>query len=76
MFDIRGIDTVWHYTDGNGFLGILQSGRIFATQVSALNDSKETEYATDFFRQEVERIIDEHADNEALVVFFAMSLSR
>ena len=35
VFDLNGIETVWHYTDGNGFLGILQSGRLYATQVSA-----------------------------------------
>jgi hypothetical protein len=28
VFDLKGIGTVWHYTDGNGFLGILQSGRL------------------------------------------------
>jgi hypothetical protein len=47
VFDMTGVERVWHYTDGKGFLGILTSGKLFATQVSALNDSKETEYATD-----------------------------
>jgi hypothetical protein len=44
VFDLRDQKIVWHYTDGSGFLGILQSGTMFATQVSALNDSKETQY--------------------------------
>jgi hypothetical protein len=70
VFDLRGIETVWHYTDGNGFLGILQSGRLYATQVSALNDSKETEYATDLFRDEVNKAIIEQAGKGDVVSFF------
>jgi hypothetical protein len=70
VFDLKGIETVWHYTDGSGFLGILQSGRLYATQVSALNDSKETEYATDLFRDEVKKAIVEQSANGAAVSFF------
>lgn len=43
VFDLKGQEIVWHYTNGDGFLGILQSSTLFATQVAALNDSKETE---------------------------------
>ena len=46
VLDLKGQEIVWHYTDGVGFLGILQSSTLHATQVAALNDSKETEYAT------------------------------
>ena len=70
VFDLKGIETVWHYTDGSGFLGILQSGRLYATQVSALNDSKETEYATDLFRDEVKKAIVEQTANYEAVSFF------
>jgi hypothetical protein len=70
VFDLREIEIVWHYTDGNGFLGILQSGRLFATQVSALNDSKETEYATDLFLEELSRAIAEQHGNETAVTLF------
>src|ERR1700733_10106168 len=76
MFDTRGIDTVWHYTDGNGFLGILQSGRIYATQVSALNDSKETEYATDLFKEEVKTAIVEQAGKDNVMSFFQSILEQ
>jgi len=75
-FDLTGIETVWHYTDGNGFLGILQSGRLFATQVSALNDTKETEYATDLFREEVKNAIAEQAGNNDAVAFFQSILEQ
>jgi len=76
VFDLNGIETVWHYTDGNGFLGILQSGRLYATQVSALNDSKETEYATDLFREEVKKAITEQAGKDDVVSFFQSILQQ
>jgi hypothetical protein len=76
VFDLSGVETVWHYTDGNGFLGILQSGRIYATQVSALNDSKETEYATDLFRDEVKKAIIEQAEKSDVVSFFESILEQ
>jgi hypothetical protein len=76
VFDLNGIETVWHYTDGNGFLGILQSGRLYATQVSALNDSKETEYATDLFRDEVKKAIAEQAGKDDVVSFFRSILEQ
>jgi hypothetical protein len=76
VFDLNGIETVWHYTDGNGFLGILQSGRLYATQVSALNDSKETEYATDLFRDEVKKAIAEQAGKDDVVSFFQSILEQ
>jgi len=76
VFDLNGIETVWHYTDGNGFLGILQSGRLYATQVSALNDSKETEYATDLFREEVKKAIAEQAGKDDVVSFFQNILEQ
>ena len=76
VFDLNGIETVWHYTDGNGFLGILQSGRLYATQVSALNDSKETEYATDLFKEEVKKAIIEQAGKGDVVSFFQSILEQ
>ncbi len=76
VFDLNGIETVWHYTDGNGFLGILQSGRLYATQVSALNDSKETEYATDLFREEVKKAIAEQAGKDDVACFFQSILEQ
>jgi hypothetical protein len=38
---------IWHYTNADGLIGILQSGKIFATQVSCLNDSREQRYFGD-----------------------------
>jgi len=41
---------LWHYTNGSGLLGILESGTMYSTQVSCLNDSSEIRYATLLFR--------------------------
>jgi hypothetical protein len=38
---------LWHYTDANGLLGILQTGRIWSTQITCLNDSLEQRYFGD-----------------------------
>lgn len=45
--------TVWHYTNGAGFIGIVESGTICATQVACLNDSTEVRYATRLYRDAV-----------------------
>jgi hypothetical protein len=67
--DPKSQEIVWHYTDGAGFLGILQSSTLYATQVAALNDSKETEYATDLFKQAVKKVIVEKTGDSKAVGF-------
>src|SRR5713101_7196179 len=62
-FDYKGKDIVWHYTDGEGFLGILQSSSIYATQVASLNDRNETKYATDLFKIAIENVLKEKKDD-------------
>jgi hypothetical protein len=42
-FGDRHPDLLYHYTDAAGLLGILQSGKIWATNVRFLNDTKEGE---------------------------------
>jgi fatty acid-binding protein DegV len=49
---------------------VMASGRLYATQVSALNDSKETEYATDLFKEEVKKAILENGGKDDVVSFF------
>ena len=41
---------VWHYTSGAGLLGVIESGTLWATQVSCLNDSTEVRYGSKLFR--------------------------
>jgi len=69
VFDFNGEQIVWHYTDGAGLLGILQSATIYATQVASLNDANETKYATDLYKQAVKELITESAGDEEAVAF-------
>jgi hypothetical protein len=67
VFEFKGDDVVWHYTNGAGFLGILQSSTIYATQVASLNDTTETKYASDMYKTAVSDLIKEQeADPEAV----------
>jgi hypothetical protein len=69
LFDFKPDDIVWHYTDGPGFLGIVQSGSIYATQVASLNDWNETKYGTDLFKAAIQRLIEEKNDDKAARTF-------
>lgn len=42
---VQAPPVLYHYTDQHGLLGILTSGRIWATDVLHLNDSSEVRYA-------------------------------
>jgi len=48
--------TTWHYTNGSGFLGMIESGSIRAMQVACVNDSTETVYATRLYRNAIIRL--------------------
>lgn len=45
--------TLWHYTTGDGLIGIVESGELFATHISCLNDSLEYRYLIDLVRRKV-----------------------
>jgi hypothetical protein len=69
VFDFKPDDIVWHYTDGPGFLGIIQSSSLHATQVASLNDRNETKYAADLFKVSIQRLIEEKKDDEIARTF-------
>jgi hypothetical protein len=48
--------TLWHYTNGAGLIGILESGTIYATQVACLNDTTEVRYASRIYRDAVSQL--------------------
>ena len=50
---------LWHYTNGSGLLGIIQSGSLFATQVSCLNDAEEIKYASSIFKSALSTLKDD-----------------
>lgn len=68
-FNFKPDDIVWHYTDGPGFLGILQSATLYATQVASLNDMNETKYATGVFQNSVTKLLEEKKDDVTARVF-------
>jgi hypothetical protein len=41
------VSEIWHYTDAEGLIAILKSGRLWCTQVSCVNDSLELRYFGD-----------------------------
>jgi hypothetical protein len=61
--------TIWHYTNAPGFLGIIESGSIRATQVAAVNDSTETVYATRLYRGAITRLQQAHAGDDLVQGF-------
>ena len=42
---------VWHYTSGPGLISIIESGTLYSTQVSCLNDATEIRYAASKLRE-------------------------
>ncbi len=68
-FDFQPDQLVWHYTDGPGLLGILQSSTLYATQVSGLNDAKETRHASDLFAKALKQLAIDRADETEVVTF-------
>ena len=67
-FDFKD-EIVWHYTNGAGFLGILQSSQLYATQVAALNDANETRHASDLFEKAVQQLIAERVNEQEVATF-------
>lgn len=59
---------------GAGLLGILQSGTIYATQVSGLNETTETKYATDLYKKAIAELITEKEDDSDAVSFLTRVL--
>jgi hypothetical protein len=48
--NIGGSQIVWHYTTGDALINIVQSGSLYSTQVSCLNDRTEVHYGTTLLR--------------------------
>src|SRR5262245_66275832 len=44
---------IWHYTDAKGLVGILQTGKIWSTQITCLNDNFEHRYFGDLVHEAV-----------------------
>ncbi|HEY4045520.1 MAG TPA: DUF2971 domain-containing protein [Acidobacteriaceae bacterium] len=70
-FDFDPDITLWHYTNGAGLLGILQSAQIYATQVACLNDSTETTYAQKLFRDAISEVKKKHSKDETVLAYLS-----
>lgn len=44
---------LWHYTSGEGLIGIIESGKFWTTQVACVNDSSELRYSSDLLLDQV-----------------------
>jgi hypothetical protein len=45
---------LYHYTDQNGFMGIIESTNIWATHTQYLNDWREYSHAVDMVRNQIQ----------------------
>lgn len=67
---------LWHYTNGGGLLGIVESGTLYSTQISCLNDSEEIKYASRLFKSALKKLSDDcppdgsHSPIEAAAKYF------
>jgi hypothetical protein len=55
---------LWHYTTSAGLIGIVQSGSIFATQVSCVNDTTEIRYSAMRLRTALTELLPEIVSDE------------
>ena len=60
---------IWHYTTAAGLMGIVESGSIFATQVSCLNDATEIRYAAKRLRNALTDLSPEIVKDEECSAF-------
>ncbi len=67
---------VWHYTSGAGLIGIIESGTIFGTQVSCLNDATEIRYAAARLREALTERLAKLEDNDLGLKFIKSYIER
>jgi hypothetical protein len=53
-------EVVYHYADASGFMGILKTNSLWATDFRYLNDTQELNYAWDEFIATLAKRKDEH----------------
>jgi hypothetical protein len=60
---------IWHYTSGPGLISIVESGTIFSTQVSCLNDATEIRYAASQLREALSSTLPSMTEGEPATGF-------
>ena len=59
---------VWHYTNADGLIGILESGKIWSTQVTCLNDTLELRYFSDCLHRAIKDWRAQQIDDQTLAI--------
>jgi len=49
-------EVLWHYTSMQGFIGIIETKRVWATDIRHLNDRKEFEHGKDLIRAQIDSL--------------------
>jgi hypothetical protein len=65
---------LWHYTSGSALLSIIDSGTLYSTQVSCLNDSTEVRYGARLFKDALTKLLSEYAGEQQLLAFIQETL--
>src|SRR5437868_4830602 len=73
-FDYDGNALLWHYTTGAGLKATLESGTLFCTQVSCLNDSTEIRYAVGLFKKALTEVLSKYRGDERVKRFLTRYL--
>lgn len=55
---------LWHYTNGNALISILDSMSIYSTQLSCLNDASELRYGSKLYRDALEAMRAEYSGDD------------
>lgn len=59
---------VWHYTTADGMMKMLEGGKMFATQVTCLNDNREQRYFGDLFYEAMKPVMVQNTDPNLAVL--------
>jgi hypothetical protein len=68
--DVR--ETIWHYTNSAGLLGILRTNTLWATDARFLNDAAEVRYGIDVVLRTIQDLDLTHRRNETIAFLFGL----
>src|SRR5688572_11515034 len=54
LFGVDTPDLLFHYTTSAGLVGIIESGKIWTSKISYMNDTSEVQLALDYIRNEID----------------------
>ncbi len=69
-------ETLYHYTNFNGLMGIVRSGVLWASDIRYMNDSAELQHTADLIRDEVQRRSESNCQHLELLQQFQQWVSN